>query len=173
MKDLSIRFIEKINDQSAVIGVIGLGYVGLPLALLFAEKGYHILGFDTDPKKIDHIGRGISYIKHIPSESIKQCFSDGFLRGTGDFSRIGECDACIICVPTPLDTHRQPDLSYLRSTAETIAPYVKNGIVVSLESTTYPGTTDELLIPLLETGSGLTAGNDFMVCFSPEREGSE
>jgi len=170
MKDLSIRFIEKINDQSAVIGVIGLGYVGLPLALLFAEKGYHILGFDTDPKKIDHIGRGISYIKHIPSESIKQCFSDGFLRGTGDFSRIGECDACIICVPTPLDTHRQPDLSYLRSTAVTIAPHVKSGIVVSLESTTYPGTTDELLIPLLETGSGLSAGKDFMVCFSPERE---
>jgi len=164
------HFRNKIHDNNATIGVIGLGYVGLPLALLFAEKGYHVIGFDTDPEKVDSIMRGTSYIKHISSESIRSCSSKGLLSGSGDFSRVNECDACIICVPTPLDPHRQPDLSYLRNTAETIAPHLKRGAIVSLESTTYPGTTDELLIPLLEAGSGLSAGDDFLVCFSPERE---
>ena len=160
-----------IDTHDAVVGIVGLGYVGLPLLLEFAEGGFPVVGFDVDESKATHLHAGESYIRHIPAERIAATFKgDGKAVATTDFDRISACSAILICVPTPLTRHREPDLSYVRATAEQIAPHLKAGQLVVLESTTYPGTTEEVLAALLEKGSGLKAGQDFFVAYSPERE---
>jgi len=161
--------LDKIQNKTAVIGIIGLGYVGLPLMLRFAEAGYKVLGFDIDPGKITTLAAGQSYIKHIPATPIAAAVSAGLFDGTTDFSRAGEADALIICVPTPLNKHREPDLSFVINSTDAIVPYLRQGQIVSLESTTYPGTTDEELLPRIERRS-LTVGTDIFLVFSPERE---
>lgn len=158
------------NEQLNKVGVIGLGYVGLPLALRFAEAGLQVLGFDIDQAKVDALNRGDSYIKHIPAERVRTQTVTGRFAATTDFSRINEPDAILICVPTPLTRHREPDLSFVLGTGRTIAPYLRRGQLVVLESTTYPGTTEDELRPVLESGSGLKAGVDFHLAYSPERE---
>ncbi len=164
------KFIVSVDQGSAVIGIVGMGYVGLPLALEFGKKRFHVLGFDVDAGKIEMLNRGRSYIKHIPHEAIASAVETGGLTATDDFSRVRETDAVLICVPTPLTRHKEPDLSYIVSTAQTIAPHMRANQLVVLESTTYPGTTEEVLIPELEKGSGLKVDRDFWVAFSPERE---
>lgn len=160
--------LKKLNDKSAVIGIVGLGYVGLPLMLRYIEVGYKVIGFDIDPEKVSSLEQGKSYIKHIPAESIAHAVANGF-QATTDFSRSKEADALIICVPTPLNHYREPDLSFVVNTTEALVPYLRAGQVVSLESTTYPGTTDEELKPRVES-TGLTVGKDVFLVFSPERE---
>ena len=160
--------INKLNDKSAVIGVVGLGYVGIPLSLRFAEVGYKVLGFDIDPDKAKKISAAKTYIKHIPDEAIKAATDKGF-EATTDFSRATEADALILCVPTPLDNHREPDLSYVINTMDSLLPYLRAGQVVSLESTTYPGTTDEELKTRIES-TGYKVGEDVFLVYSPERE---
>ncbi len=150
--------------------VIGLGYVGLPLSLQFARSGVVVLGLDVDPVKVDALNRGRSYIKHISPEAITDAIKSGAFSASADFSRIKEVDAIIICVPTPLNKNREPDISYIIDTGKAIAPYLQKGMLVVLESTTYPGTTDEDLREVLEAGSSLVAGRDFHLAFSPERE---
>ncbi|HWF04566.1 MAG TPA: nucleotide sugar dehydrogenase [Candidatus Angelobacter sp.] len=167
----------KLENRTARIGVIGLGYVGLPLVLLFSEQKFRITGFDVDDRKIDIIAKGGSYIVRIPETEIQSAKAKGFT-ATSDYSQIADMDAIIICVPTPLNDHHEPDLSFIAMTAESIAPHLRAGQVVILESTTYPGTTEELLIPLLEKNPrGLKAARGtedakdaFFVAFSPERE---
>ncbi|HXY42405.1 MAG TPA: nucleotide sugar dehydrogenase [Vicinamibacteria bacterium] len=160
---------QAIADRSARVGVIGLGYVGLPLALLFEEAGFSVTGFDVDPAKTEALARGESYIRHIGKERVAQAFSRGRIEATSDFDRLSACDAIIVCVPTPLGRHREPDLSFIRTTAEAIARRLRKGQLVVLESTTYPGTTREELLPRFEA-RGLLAGRDFFLAFSPERE---
>jgi len=160
---------ERIRERSAVVGVVGQGYVGLPLGLVFAEAGFRVVGFDVDPRKVAAIGRGESYIRHIGPERIGAAVAGGRYVATGDYDRLVECDAILICVPTPLGRHREPDNSYIHSTAREIAARLRPGQLVVLESTTYPGTTDEEVRPLLEA-SGLRCGVDFLLAFSPERE---
>jgi UDP-N-acetyl-D-glucosamine dehydrogenase len=150
--------------------VVGLGYVGLPLSLQFARSGVTVLGLDVDAAKVDALHQGGSYIKHIPSEAVAEAVKAGTFSATSDFSRIREVDAIIICVPTPLNKNREPDISFITDTGRSIAPYLREGMLVVLESTTYPGTTDEDLREVLEIGSGLEAGRDFHLAFSPERE---
>jgi len=152
------------------IGIVGLGYVGLPLSLQFARCGVTVLGLDIDPAKITSLNKGESYIKHIESDAISKMISDGKFSASSDFSRVKELDAVIICVPTPLNKNREPDISYILATGRAIAPHLAKGTLVVLESTTYPGTTDEDLRGVLEEGSGLKAGTDFHLAFSPERE---
>lgn len=152
------------------IAIIGLGYVGLPLALHFARAGMNVVGLDVDRVKVDSINNGRSYIKHIESAAIQKEVKAGHFRASNDFATVSDCDAVIICVPTPLTKHREPDLSYIIQTGRTIAPFIKRGTLVVLESTTYPGTTDEELRGILEEGAGLRAGVDFNLAFSPERE---
>jgi len=152
------------------IAVIGLGYVGLPLSLQFARSQVRVLGLDIDSTKIECLNSGRSYIKHIAPESIKSSMEGGFFAASGDFSRIKEVDAVIICVPTPLGKNREPDISYIIGTGRAIAPNLQKGTLVVLESTTYPGTTDEDLRQVIELTSGLKAGSDFHLAFSPERE---
>lgn len=152
------------------IGIVGLGYVGLPLSLQFARSGVQVLGLDIDPAKIDAINRGESYIKHIESSAIAEELRNKRFEASVDFSRVRELEAVIICVPTPLNKNREPDISYILKTGEAIAPHLQPGSLVVLESTTYPGTTDEDLLKVLEFGSGLKAGKDFHLAFSPERE---
>tara|TARA_B100001123_G_scaffold435914_1_gene565294 strand:+ start:5334 stop:6620 length:1287 start_codon:yes stop_codon:yes gene_type:complete len=152
------------------IGIIGLGYVGLPLALQFAKSGAKVLGLDIDQTKADSLNEGKSYIKHIKDSTLQEQLETKRLEATTDFSRVRELEAVLICVPTPLNQEREPDLSYVLDTAKTIAPHLPKGIVVSLESTTYPGTTEEELRPILEARSGLKAGTDFHLVYSPERE---
>lgn len=160
---------QQILDRKAKVGVIGLGYVGLPLVCLFTRGGYPVLGFDIDEDKVQKLGRGESYIGHIPSEHIKDLVASGRFEATADFDRLNEPDVIIICVPTPLDEYRNPDLSAVVNTAEAIARRLRPGQLVVLESTTYPGTTDMVLVPILEK-SGLQPGKDFFVAYSPERE---
>jgi len=160
--------IRKFQDRSAVIGIIGLGYVGLPLALRYAEAGYTVLGFDVDPVKPEKIAAGLTYFQHIPDERVREAVEAGF-SATTDFSRANEADALIICVPTPLKEHREPDISFVTDTMDTITPYLRPGQVVSLESTTYPGTTEEELRPRMEQ-AGFTIGEDAFLVYSPERE---
>jgi len=150
--------------------VIGLGYVGLPLSLQFARSGVVVLGLDIDPAKVEALNGGRSYIKHISSEAIADAIKSGMFSASADFSRLEEADAIIICVPTPLNKNREPDISYIVDTGKRIAPHLQKGTLVVLESTTYPGTTDEDLREVLEAGSGLVAGRDFHLAFSPERE---
>lgn len=159
--------IEKLNNRAALIGIVGLGYVGLPLLLRYVEAGYRVLGFDIDADKVDKLHCGETYIKHIPSSAIAKARS-GF-EATTDFSRASEADALILCVPTPLDGHREPDLSFVLNTTDSLVPYLRADQVVSLESTTYPGTTDEELMPRVES-TGLKVGKDIYLVFSPERE---
>ena len=152
------------------LAIIGLGYVGLPLSLQFARNGVEVLGLDIDPAKVTAINGGTSYIHHIPCETIAEQVNAGRFEASAEFSRVRECDAVIICVPTPLNKNREPDISYILRTGETIAPHLQKGTLVVLESTTYPGTTDEDLRSVLESGSKLIAGQDFFLAFSPERE---
>ncbi len=159
----------KIESRTATVGIIGLGYVGLPLAIAFAEKGFPVLGFDVDPAKIEAIARGESYIRHLDGGRLASVVREGRLTATSDFLRLDEPDAILICVPTPLTPQREPDMSYVEKTARQIKPCLRPGQLVVLESTTYPGTTDELLRGILEE-SGLRAGEDFFLAFSPERE---
>lgn len=160
----------KINENSFVVGIIGLGYVGLPLALEFAGKGIKVIGFDLDQKKVFKINRDKkSYIKHIPSHKIKDVVVKKKFIATSDFSKLSVPDAVIICVPTPLNVNREPDISYVINSTKTIARYMRKGQFISLESTTYPGTTDEDMLNILES-TGLKVGKDFYLCFSPERE---
>lgn len=163
------NLLERISNKSAVIGIIGMGYVGLPLMLRFAEAGYKILGFDVDLSKIQSLLAGKSYIKHISSSAIASAVDAGLFDGTTDFSRAGEADALVICVPTPLNKYREPDLSFVLNSTDSIVPYLRPGQIISLESTTYPGTTDEELLPRVES-RGLKVGKDIFLAFSPERE---
>src|SRR5271169_2714206 len=152
------------------IAIVGLGYVGLPLSFQFAQSGVQVLGLDIDTAKVDALNQGKSYIKHIPAELVEKNVHSGAFSASSDFSRIDEVSAIIICVPTPLNKNREPDISYILDTGKSIARYLRQGMLVVLESTTYPGTTDEDLREVLEVGSGLVAGRDFHLAFSPERE---
>jgi len=163
------EFIQKIDKREAVVGIVGLGYVGLPLMLCFAEKGFSVVGLDVDAAKTEALTNGKSYIKHIPAERIQRSVATGRVRATVDYTAARGCDAIIICVPTPLSKNREPDLSYIVSTCEAIAPHLRRGQLIVLESTTYPGTTEEVMVPILEK-QGLKADKDFYVAFSPERE---
>ncbi len=165
------RLSKLIETRSARIGIIGLGYVGLPIVLRFCEEGFNVLGFDVDPAKVKSLNRGVSYIKHIPSEKIAEFAKSKprLFTATSDMSEIKKADVIIICVPTPLTDKREPDLAYVESTAKEIAKSLRPGQLVSLESTTYPGTTDEILLPLFNR-NGLRVGRDFFLVFSPERE---
>jgi nucleotide sugar dehydrogenase len=165
MKDQLIR---KFADRTAVIGIVGLGYVGLPLMLRYTDAGFRVLGFDIDTFKTGRLNAGESYIEHISSEKIAAARQKGF-EATDDFSRIAEADAVILCVPTPLNKYREPDISFVTGTTDAVKPYLRAGQVLSLESTTYPGTTEEELLPRVEA-SGLKAGRDIFLVYSPERE---
>jgi UDP-N-acetyl-D-glucosamine dehydrogenase len=163
------KLIEKIKSKSAVIGILGLGYVGLPLVLRYAEIGFKVLGVDIDQDKVDQLSKGESYIEHIPSKHIHKAVNDYGLEATTDFSLLKNVDALILCVPTPLSKYREPDLSFVIDTMEAAVPYLQKGQVVSLESTTYPGTTEEELLPRVES-TGLVVGKDIFLIYSPERE---
>lgn len=159
------------NSRKGIkIAIVGLGYVGLPLALQFARSGAEVIGLDIDPLKVEALNRGRSYIQHIPSADIGEQLQAGAFRASADFSRVREAEVIIICVPTPLNKNREPDISYIVKTGEGIAPHLQKGTLVVLESTTYPGTTDGELRLVLEQGSALKAGRDFHLAFSPERE---
>ncbi|MDB4055031.1 nucleotide sugar dehydrogenase [Akkermansiaceae bacterium] len=164
-----MKIIEKFNQKQATIGVVGLGYVGLPLAIGFAQNGHRVLGIDVDQFKADEINAGRSYIEHIDGAGIAKYSKSGLLRATVDFSLASECDALIICVPTPLSGHHEPDLSYVIQTLEALLPHLRAEQVISLESTTYPGTTEEELRPRIES-QGFTIGENFYLAYSPERE---
>jgi UDP-N-acetyl-D-glucosamine dehydrogenase len=166
---------ERIASREAVVGVIGLGYVGLPLALAFVERGFAVLGFDVDPEKVEKVEAGACYIKHLDGRRLADAAAGGRLGATTDFSRLGEADAVLICVPTPLTRQREPEMRFVRASAEQVAAALRPGQLVVLESTTYPGTTDELVRPILEAslgddGTGRVCGEDFFLAFSPERE---
>lgn len=163
------QLISSIRDKSAVVGIVGLGYVGLPLLLRFVEAGFKVIGFDIDLKKVDSLNCGKSYIKHIPDVSIAATLPGKRFEATTDFGRAGEADAIILCVPTPLNKYREPDLSYVIQSLEAVLPVLRPGQLVSLESTTYPGTTEEELQPRIER-CGLKVGKDIFLVFSPERE---
>ena len=170
-----MHILEKIKNKSVVVGIVGMGYVGLPLGLAFAEKKIKVLGFDLDEKKVKLLLQGKSYIKHINGKKIQEAVKSKKLTATTDFSRLPEVDAILICVPTPLDEHREPDMSFVVDTAKMIAKYLRKDQLVTLESTTYPGTTDEILKPLFENAAKagknkFQVGKDFYLAFSPERE---
>jgi UDP-N-acetyl-D-glucosamine dehydrogenase len=167
--DLYSRLLLLIQRKEAVVGVIGLGYVGLPLLLTFVEKGFRVVGLDVDGKKTQMLMQGQSYIRHIPSQRIASAMATGRMSATDRFEKSQECDALIIAVPTPLTANREPDMSYIVSTCETIGRHVRPGQLIVLESTTYPGTTDEIVVPILEK-SGLKVDQELFVGFSPERE---
>lgn len=166
--NLKSDLIRRLDERTATIGIIGLGYVGLPLVLRFSEVGYRVVGFDIDEAKVEALTARRSYIDHIPAARIEAALAQGF-QPTTDFTRAAEADALIICVPTPLNKHREPDLSFVIDTVESLLPYLRPGQVMSLESTTYPGTTDEELLPRIES-RGRRVGDDFFLVYSPERE---
>jgi UDP-N-acetyl-D-glucosamine dehydrogenase len=159
----------KIKRHEAKIGVIGMGYVGLPLLLEFVKENFPTIGFDIDPTKVKELNAGKSYIKHIPSIKIKEAVDKGKFKATADFSSLKEVDCILVCVPTPLGKHREPDVSYITSTSETIVQFLRKGHLIVLESSTFPGTTEGVMRPILEKG-GLSAHKDFFLSFSPERE---
>ncbi len=169
LKALSEAFIAKVKAKELRVGIVGLGYVGLPLAEAFVRRELPVLGFDIDQSKVDMLSGGKSYIKHISDDRIASMNSSGKFSSTTDFTELEKVDAILICVPTPLGTHREPDLSYVIATTEKIAQHVQPGQLIILESTTYPGTSEEILQPILESG-GLKAGVDFAIAYSPERE---
>lgn len=160
----------KITAENITIGIIGLGYVGLPLAIQFAKCGPSVIGIDMDEKKIRSVTAGKSYIGHIPDDELSVLVEEGRIRATTEVSAVAECDAVLICLPTPLNKHREPDLSYVFNAGHALVPHIPEGCLICLESTTYPGTTDEDLRNILESGSGLKAGEDFHLAYSPERE---
>nr|WP_319947314.1 nucleotide sugar dehydrogenase [uncultured Shimia sp.] len=163
-----MNFAEKVSTRTAVVGILGLGYVGIPLALSVSNAGFKVIGFDIDENRTGSLNNGISPIAHIEHSDVKEMNEKGF-EATNNFSRASECDALIICVPTPLSEMREPDLSFVTSTMDSIAPYLKSGQLISLESTTWPGTTKEVLLPYVEQ-AGLTVGEDIYLVYSPERE---
>jgi UDP-N-acetyl-D-glucosamine dehydrogenase len=158
------------GKENVAVGIVGMGYVGLPLALQFTRNGCRVTGFDIDAAKVEHLKAGRSYIHHVPAADVAKARQEGHFEATTDFSAVAHQDAILICVPTPLDGHREPDLSFVLGTGRSIAPHIRHGQLISLESTTYPGTTDDDLLPVLEEGSKLKAGVDFHLVFSPERE---
>jgi UDP-N-acetyl-D-glucosamine dehydrogenase len=168
-KNTTDFLLRKIRGKSASVGIIGLGYVGLPLVKEFHKAGFNVTGFDIDPQKVDMLKTGKSYIKHIPSESIKNLIGDGRFNATTDFTNLKDMDCIVICVPTPLNKNREPDLSFVFDTTRSVAEHLRKGQLVILESTTYPGTTDEDMKKILEE-TGLKAGKDFYLAYSPERE---
>ncbi|MDD9875371.1 MAG: NAD(P)-binding domain-containing protein, partial [Gammaproteobacteria bacterium] len=165
------QLLEKISRREAVVAIYGLGYVGLPLALRFAEAGFAVTGFDVDADKVAQLSAGKSYIERIPDRVIADAVGKetGRLTATADYAQTARADALIICVPTPLGKHREPDLSYVTATMDGIAPHLKRGQLVALESTTYPGSTEEEILPRIES-RGLRAGADVFLVYSPERE---
>ncbi len=163
------NIMKKINDNSIVVGVIGLGYVGLPLAVTFARKGITVLGFEKSIKKAENVNAGKNYIGDVTDDDLKKVVQEKKLSATTDFSRINECDAVIICVPTPLDKFKKPDMSYIENSCMDIGRNMKPGTFISLESTTYPTTTEDFMKPIIEKESGMQEGKDFWLCFSPER----
>lgn len=167
--DLTAELFKKIHEKTAVVGVIGLGYVGLPLAIEKAKAGFKTIGFDIQKSKVDMINEGINYIGDIIDEDLSIVVKEKMLKATSDFSVIKEVDCIAICVPTPLEEHNQPDLTYIKSSVACVGKYLHRGMLIILESTTYPGTTEELVKPLLEEISGLICEEDFYLAFSPER----
>ena len=161
--------LEKIINKDIIVGIIGLGYVGLPLAVEKAKAGFKTIGFDVQSQKVDNVNKGINYIGDVIDSELSEIVSQGLLSATCDFSFIKDVDFIAICVPTPLDSHQQPNISYVENAGREIAGYLKKGSIVVLESTTYPGTTEELLKPILENYSGLVCGEDFYLGYSPER----
>lgn len=164
------ELLKKIDRKEYVVGIVGLGYVGLPLMWTFHQAGMPVLGFDIDSEKVDCINEGVPYIKHLGKDKMEKLAEGERCGATSDFSRLGEADAILMCVPTPLDEYREPDMQYVEKTCLSIGEYLREGQLVILESTTYPGTTEDLVIPILESKSGLQAGKDFYVAYSPERE---
>ncbi|WP_041712242.1 UDP-N-acetyl-D-glucosamine 6-dehydrogenase [Pseudomonas sp. ATCC 13867] len=160
--------IERLKSKESIIGIVGMGYVGLPLMLRYNAIGFNVLGIDIDESKVTMLNAGESYIEHIPAEKILAARASGFA-ATNDFSRVAECDALILCVPTPLNKYREPDMSFVINTTDALKPYLRAGQVVSLESTTYPGTTEEELLPRVQEG-GLVVGENIFLVYSPERE---
>ncbi|TEU07801.1 MAG: nucleotide sugar dehydrogenase [Candidatus Aminicenantes bacterium] len=169
MNKTAVNLENKIKNKKSIIGVIGMGYVGLPLVKTFLNKGFGVVGFDIDEKKVLMLNKGKSYIKHVTAEELKGFLNKKKFQATADFAALGRVDVIIICVPTPLDAHNNPDLSFVLKTTETISKNLRKGQLVILESTTYPGTTEEEVLPLLEAG-GLKVGKDFFLAYSPERE---
>ncbi len=167
--DMLRRLLGRLEERAALIGIVGLGYVGLPLALGFVEAGHEVLGLDIDGEKVEALNAGRTYIRHIGEERVRAATRGGALRATTDFARIAEADAVILCVPTPLNRQREPDLSFVVNTLESLLPHLRAGQVISLESTTWPGTTEEVLRPRLER-AGFTIGEDLFLVYSPERE---
>lgn len=163
------ELLKKINEKSIRVGVVGLGYVGLPLAVEKAKAGFKTIGFDVQSEKVDMVNQGHNYIGDVVDSDLKKLVEEGMLTATTDFSFVKDVDFIAICVPTPLDAHQEPDISYVKSSTESISKYLTKGTMVVLESTTYPGTTEELIKPILEQGSGLKCGEDFYLGFSPER----
>lgn len=163
------NLLKKIKNKEIIAGVVGLGYVGLPLAVEKAKAGFKTIGFDVQPLKVDMVNAGHNYIGDVVDDELNALVKNGILSATSDFSFVKNVDFIAICVPTPLDIHQEPDISYVRNSATTVAEYLKPGTMVVLESTTYPGTTEELIKPILEKGSGLKCGRDFYLGFSPER----
>ena len=163
-----MKFSRKILDRRARVGIVGLGYVGLPLALEFARSGFPVVGIDVDPTKVEAVARGRSYIRDVPSKALKEQVAEGRLRTTTSFDAVAELDCVLICVPTPLRKTRDPDISYIVSALDEIAPRLRQGMLVILESTTYPGTTEEVILPRLQR-AGMKAGRDFHLAFSAER----
>lgn len=163
------QLLKKIENRTIVAGVVGLGYVGLPLAVEKAKAGFKTIGFDVQAAKVDMVNAGKNYIGDVVDSDLAELVKSGMFKATTDFSFVKDVDFIAICVPTPLDKHQEPDISYVRSSAEAIAKYLRPGTMVVLESTTYPGTTEELIKPILEKGSGLVCGKDFYLGFSPER----
>ena len=160
----------KYQNKEISVGIIGLGYVGLPLMWTFHEAGLNVVGFDVDESKIQNIKKGIPYIKHLGSDMMRKLSSSDKIKATSDFSQLKEVDAVLICVPTPLDHHKEPDMSYVLKTTTTISKYLRKNHLIILESTTWPGTTEELMVPILEENSSLKSGQDFFAAYSPERE---
>ncbi|MEG1994030.1 MAG: nucleotide sugar dehydrogenase, partial [Oscillospiraceae bacterium] len=166
MKDL---LLEKIKNRELTVGVVGLGYVGLPLAVEKAKAGFKTIGFDVQDEKVKMVNEGKNYIGDVVNADLEEIVRSGMLKATTDFSFVKDVDFIAICVPTPLDEHQQPDISYVKASTEAISKYLKKDTMVVLESTTYPGTTEELIKPILENGSGLVCEEDFYLGFSPER----
>jgi len=168
--DLKEQLLKRIENREATVGVVGLGYVGLPLVHEFCTQGFAVTGFDIDSRKVDALNAGKSYIGHIPSEQIASVVASAGFEATTDFDKMADADCIVICVPTPLSETREPDLSYIEGTAKSIAKRLRKGHLIVLESTTYPGTTKEVVLPILTGGSDLEVGEDFYLAFSPERE---